>query len=169
MATTAPGMAAAATNLESQAIEESLTPRITTSNEGSNEKATTKVENSANNSTNHLQPTNNNNEKHSKDKKGFSFRSHKQPKADEKMLQVSDSRSDDGTNTTATKTGNAPDGNGNDKNAATKSTEAAPNALVPFFALYRFHTKAEIAINILGLVCAFASGAAQVSLTHPFF
>jgi hypothetical protein len=164
MATTAPGMATAAVQLEGQAIDESLTPRITVSNDHdenptTNEKGDlTNVANSANTSTNHLQTTGAN----EKDKKRrpFSWGQHK-AKADEKGLQPSDSRSDDDTNTTATKTGNGPDGNGTGK----ETPKEAATPLVPFFSLYRFHKPHEIAINIFGLVCACGSGAAQVSLS----
>lgn len=141
----AEGLATAAVALEEHEKEQS--PRFTNSNSDENVKST-KVENSANTSTNHLQPTTPNK------KRPFSFGKK------EKVLPKSDSRSDDGTNTTATKTGDAADGNGKAKNGA---KDATPVQLVPFFALYRFHKPAEIFFNSIGLVCAFASGAAQVS------
>ncbi|KIM25827.1 hypothetical protein M408DRAFT_204802 [Serendipita vermifera MAFF 305830] len=76
---------------------------------------------------------------------------------------VADSKSDNGTNTTATKTGN--------DIAADKSKdpkEATPVNLVPFFSLYRFHKPYEIFLNLIGLVCAFGSGAAQPLMTLMF-
>jgi ATP-binding cassette, subfamily B (MDR/TAP), member 1 len=83
----------------------------------------------------------------------FSFLQHR-ARTDDKALQSPDSRSDDDTNTVVAKTVNA-DGNGK-----ADSKESAP--LVPFFSLYRFHTKGELALNFIGLICAAASGAAQV-------
>ena len=152
MANTAQGLATTAVE-----EEQSLTPQITVSNSNENGD-TTKAPNSDNTSTNHLQTTTANEK--DKKKRPFSFG---KKKSDEKILPKSDSRSDDGTNTTATKTGDAADGNGKHK-AGAKETPAA--ALVPFFSLYRFHKPYEIALNCVGLVCAFGSGAAQVSSTY---
>jgi hypothetical protein len=158
MATTAPGLAAAAVNLEGQAVDETLTPQITISND--NEKPATNGDltitgNSANTSTNHLQTGAN--EKDIKKKRPFSWGQHK-AKADEKVLQPSDSRSDNDTNTTATKTGDGPDGNGSGKD----TPKATPTPLVPFFSLYRFHKRYEIVLNFFGLFCACCTGASQV-------
>jgi len=156
MTTTAPGLAAATVNLEGQAVDESLTPRIAVSNENETERAgdVTIAGNSANTSTNHLQTGANEKDKK---KRPFSWGQHK-AKADEKVLQTSDSRSFDDTNTTATKTGNGPDGNGNGK----ETPKAAATPLVPFFSLYRFHKRYEIALNFIGIFCACCSGASQV-------
>ena len=159
MATTAPGLAAAAVNLEGQAVDETITPQITVSNDNENEKTgdLTIAGNSANTSTNHLQTGANEKDKK---KRPFSWGQHK-AKADEKVLPTSDSRSFDDTNTTATKTGNGPDGNGNGK-----ETPKAPAAsLVPFFSLYRFHKRYEIVLNFFGIFCACCSGASQVRLS----
>jgi hypothetical protein len=161
MATTAPGLAAAAVNLEGQAVDESLTPRITVSNDNNdNEKPPTNGDltiagNSANTSANQLQTGAN--EKDIKKKRPFSWGQQK-AKADEKLLEPSDTRSDNDTNTTATKTGNGPDGNGNGK----ETPKEAATPLVPFFSLYRFHKRHEIVLNLVGIFCACCSGAAQV-------
>jgi hypothetical protein len=164
MATTAPGLAAAAVNLEGQTgVEEFSTPQITVSNENENEKIATTGDltvtgNSANTSTNHLQTGANEKDKK---KRPFSWGRHK-AKADEKVLQPSDSRSDDDTNTTATKTGNGPDGNESGKD----TQKAPPTPPVPFFSLYRFHKPHEIALNLFGVLCACGSGASQVRFVH---
>ena len=89
--------------------------------------------------------------------------SHKPEKHNEEHVAGSATPSDDGTNTTATKT----NGKNQVKNelkaledAANKQKEEFPP--VSMLALYRFTTKFEAMINIIGLVCAVASGAAQV-------
>jgi ATP-binding cassette, subfamily B (MDR/TAP), member 1 len=84
----------------------------------------------------------------------FSFLQQK-AKIDDKALRSPDSGSDDGANTVVAKAVNA------DGNSKADTKESAP--LVPFFSLYRFHTKYELALNFIGLICAAASGAAQVS------
>jgi ATP-binding cassette subfamily B (MDR/TAP) protein 1 len=138
MATTPPGMAAGV-QLEGDAIDDSLTPEITVSNSFEKPRTYENMTNagySADTSTNHFQTD------------PLSWAQHK-ANADEKVLQPS----------TATTTGKGQNGNGTDKG----TPKEAATALVPFFALYRFHRPHEIALNILGLVCAFVSGAAQVS------
>ncbi|CCA75810.1 probable Leptomycin B resistance protein pmd1 [Serendipita indica DSM 11827] len=77
--------------------------------------------------------------------------------------------SDNGTNTTTTKI----NGKGQVKkelkaleDAANKQKEEFPP--VPFFALYRFTTKFEVFLNLVGIVCAVASGAAQPLMTLMF-
>jgi ATP-binding cassette subfamily B (MDR/TAP) protein 1 len=159
-ATTAPGMTAAGVQLEGQAIDESLAPRITVSCSSEKEKPTTNADttnagNSATTSTNRLQVGTGEKDKK---KRPPSWGQHN-AKAHENVLQPSDSRSEGDTNTTVTKTGNGPNGNGNDK----ETPKEAATALVSFFALYRFHKPREIAVNILGLICAFMGGASQVS------
>ena len=71
-----------------------------------------------------------------------------QSKKNGKGLQKSDSKSDDGTDTVVAKTG--------------KDDPKEAVHLVPFFSLYRFHKPHEILLNLIGVVCAIASGAAQV-------
>ncbi|KIM26103.1 hypothetical protein M408DRAFT_10128 [Serendipita vermifera MAFF 305830] len=92
MASTAQGLATAAVGVEEQASKD--TP---TTSSGNAVGENTKAENSANTSTNHLQTP----QVADKKKRPFSFG---KKKSDEKVLQKSDSKSDDGTNTTATKT-----------------------------------------------------------------
>jgi len=160
MAATAPGMATAAVDLEARAIDDSFTPQISTSNNNeTNEKAARgDAGDSANTSPNHLQ-TPAANGKDFKKKRPLFWGQDKAVKLDEKGLQPTESRLSDGdTNTTATKTGKEPDGNGN----GTQPPEEAPTPLVPFFSLYRFHKRYEVVLNIFGLVCACASGASQV-------
>jgi hypothetical protein len=71
----------------------------------------------------------------------------RQAKADEEVSQSS-------------KTGNRTDGKSDKEIPKETATATAP---VSLFALYRFHRPHEIAINALGLICAFVSGTAQVS------
>jgi len=77
-------------------------------------------------------------------------------KGDEKGLQSTYSGSEGRTNPVIAETGNMPRGDARDN--------AQLNVpLVPFLSLYRFHTPGELALNLIGLICAAASGAAQVS------
>jgi hypothetical protein len=94
------------------------------------------------------------NEKDGKKPSSSSSFLNRKEKADDRDFQPPESRSDDGTNTVATKTVHA---GGQSKDDVKDST-----ALVPFFSLYRSHTKGELAMNFVGLICAISSGAAQV-------
>lgn len=61
-----------------------------------------------------------------------------------------------------------------DEKDGKKGKKAAEVTLPPvsFFALYRFHTKFELFLNLIGIFCAICSGSAQVrihySLIYPF-
>ncbi|KIM25829.1 hypothetical protein M408DRAFT_73755, partial [Serendipita vermifera MAFF 305830] len=147
-------MATTAVGLEEQTTGDALSPPVThtTSNSDGNKKSTVGDTNAETSVNNHLQPPN-----ADKKKRPFSFG---KKKANEKGFEKSDSRSEDGTNTTVTKLGDAPDGNGKPKDGPKQPAQAS---LVPFFSLYRFHKPYEITVNIIGLVCAFASGSAQAS------
>lgn len=84
-----------------------------------------------------------------------------------KGKRVDSVESDDGTNTTATKTGDV-NGNGKDggkeKSKADLEKELYPP--VSMGALYRFSTPFELFTGAIGLVAALGAGAAQVSFTR---
>lgn len=89
-------------------------------------------------------------------KRPFSFLAAKS-KADEKQLaSITDDASSETKNTDKDK------GNGKgDKDGKEGVKETFPP--VPFFDLYKFSTKFEVALMLIGLFCAVLSGAAQVS------
>jgi ATP-binding cassette, subfamily B (MDR/TAP), member 1 len=54
-----------------------------------------------------------------------------------------------------------------EKNVEDEAKDVVEFPPVPFFALFRFTTRSEMFINFIGIACAIAAGAAQVSI--PFF
>jgi hypothetical protein len=139
MSTTAQGLAQGAADL-SQVESITTTPPLTTQLTPTDEKRET---------SSHQE----------KKKRPFSFLPSKN-RTDEKLPHVD---SYDGTDTATTKT--AGDNGGDKKNKVdTKDKDKEPDfPPVAFSRLFRFHTRFDLAINMLGIVCAAASGAAQVS------
>ncbi|PVF95031.1 putative Leptomycin B resistance protein pmd1 [Serendipita vermifera] len=98
-----------------------------------------------------------------KKKRPFSFLPNKN-KTDEKLPSV-----DSFDDTATTKTAGGENGNGKNGKVDTKDKDAPPEfPPVPFGQLFRFHTKLDIILDIIGIICAAASGAAQPLMTLMF-